>query len=112
LFIALRNSSVVAFFTPAMAGGRAAPGSVVGVGMACRAAASSTRRDMSKFSLLTPEGGSVIMAIVTQEVVAAELFGGGGGVEILVVIVVVGLWWGCCEALRERDGLGGCRPAV
>ena len=76
LFIALMNSSVVVFFTPAMAGGRAAPGAaVVGVGVACRATASSTRRDMSRFSLLTPGGSSVIMAIVAKEVVVASCLG-------------------------------------
>ena len=26
--------------------------------------------------------------------------------------VVVGLWWGRCEALWERDGLGGYRLTV
>lgn len=91
-----------------MAGGRAAPGVAVGVGVACRAAASSTRWDMSKFSLLTPGGGSVIVAIVTEEVVVP------GCLVVAVVlrfwwwIVVVGLWWGCREALWGRDGLGGC----
>ena len=83
------NSSVVVFFTPAMAGGRAAPGAaVVGVGVACRATASSTRRDMSRFSLLTPGGSSVIMAILAEELVVA-------GCLVVVVVVVLRFWCDC-----------------